>query len=130
MMIASPTATATRPDARLPRLLLILASAWMALALLGGLSTVNPAFGQSLKAELANGTVGERYDGFLEARNSSARGLVNSVNAKRRALYEKRAKELGQSVAVVGKVYAGEIYERARSGTWFLSQNQTWSQKP
>ncbi len=119
---------AKRP--RLVPLALAFATVWMALALVAGLSSINPAMGQSLKSELNNGNVGERWDGYLEARNASAQGLVNSVNAKRRKLYEKRAKELNQSPAVVGQVYAKELYDRARSGTWFKKKNNSWTQKP
>lgn len=119
---------AARP--RLPTIALFVAAIWMALALVAGLSSINPAMGQSLKSELQNGNVGERWDGYLEARNASAQGLVNNVNAKRRKLYEKRAKELNQSVAVVGQVFAKELYDRARSGTWFKLQNGSWTQKP
>ncbi len=120
--------TDTRP--RLPLLILFAASFWMALALVCGLSSVNPAMGQSVKSELRNGNAGEGYDGFLIARKPSATNLVNSVNAKRRKVYEKRAKELNQSVSVVGEVYAKELYNRARSGTWFYLKNRTWVQKP
>lgn len=118
---------AARP--RLPSLALFFAAVWMAMALVVGLTAASPAVAQSLKAELANGNVGERWDGYLEARNPSAQGLVNSVNAKRRKLYEKRAKELNQSPAVVGQVYAKELYDRARSKTWFLMKSG-WTQKP
>ncbi len=115
---------------RLSLFLLLAASGWMALALVFGFSSVSPALGQSLKTELSNGNVGERYDGYLQARNNSAQSLVNSINAQRKTLYEKRAKELGQPVSVVGKVYAKELYDRAASGTWFLLEGDVWSQKP
>ncbi|MEO1193190.1 MAG: YdbL family protein [Pseudomonadota bacterium] len=106
------------------------AALFVALLLLAGQAALAPAEAQSLKSQLASGAVGERYDGYLEARNSSARSLVNSVNAKRRELYEKRAQEVGQSAEVVGKVYAKELYQRAASGTWFLTAGNTWTQKP
>ncbi len=127
------TETAPKPRAagrRLPTLTLIAASIWMALVLVGGLTSINPAMAQSLKSELQNGNVGERWDGFVQARNNSAQGLVNNVNGKRKKLYEKRARELGQSPQVVGQVFAKELYDRARSGTWFLNQNGSWYQKP
>ena len=114
------------------RLILILAfaGAWMALAMTAGLASLNDAMGQDLNGELASGRVGERFDGFLEARDSSAGAMVQQINGKRRAVYEKRAQETGQSIQVVGQIYAKEIYQRARSGTWFLAQNGAWSQKP
>ncbi len=122
------TVSAARPQ--LPRPLLLAASLLMALALVFGLAQTSPVMAASLKTELANGNVGERWDGYLEARNPSAQGLVNSVNAKRKQLYEKRAKELNQPASVVGTVYAKELYDRAKRGTWFLSKSGAWSQKP
>ncbi len=130
MISHTPSLSVSAARPRLPLFLLVAASAWMALALVCGLSSVNPALGQSLKTELSNGNVGERYDGYLQARNNSAQSLVNSINAQRKKLYEKRAKELGQPVSVVGKVYAKELYDRAAGGTWFLLEGDVWSQKP
>lgn len=101
-----------------------------AAALACGLALAAPAAAQSLKSMLASGAVGERYDGYLEARQSSARAYVNEVNGERRKIYEKRAAELGQSVTVVGKVFAKQLYQRAASGTWFLSESGQWAQKP
>ena len=79
------------------------------------------------------GTVGERYDGTLAAREGSAdasvRVFVDSVNAKRREIYEARAKKEGVPASEVGKVYALEIVEKAPAGTWFLGQDGKWVEK-
>jgi uncharacterized protein YdbL (DUF1318 family) len=90
-----------------------------------------PGSGQaaSLGELLAQGKVGERYDGYVQARDGSAQGTVDQVNAKRRQLYEKRAGETGQTAEVVGKVYAAEIYKKADPGTWFLLEDGRWIQK-
>ncbi len=115
---------------RLPALILAIAGIWMAVALLVGMSSVNPAMSQSLKSDLASGALGEGWNGLVVPRQNSAAGRANAINAKRMKIYKKRANETGQSVEVVGSIYAKEIYERARSGTWFLSKNNSWSQKP
>lgn len=84
---------------------------------------------QALNDLLAQGKVGERYDGYLQARDNAAAATVEQVNAKRRELYQKRAAETGQTPDVVGKVYAAEIYKKAAKGTWFLLENGSWIQK-
>lgn len=72
----------------------------------------------------ANGTIAERFDGYLQLRDanapSDARKLVAEVNAKRRELYEKRAAEQSVPVSAVGEIYAAQIFRSAPAGTYFL----------
>jgi uncharacterized protein YdbL (DUF1318 family) len=105
--------------------------ALLGLAVVAGATALLPTAGQaaSLKDLLASGSVGERYDGYVQSRDGSGQGVVNDVNAKRRGIYEKRAKETGQTVDVVGRIYAAELYQKASSGTWFLLENGSWVQK-
>jgi uncharacterized protein YdbL (DUF1318 family) len=88
---------------------------------------------ESLDALRANGTVAERYDGYVMVRDASAgasvRALVDDVNAKRRAIYEKRAREQGAPIDQVARVYAGEVMQKAPAGTWFLNESGTWIRK-
>ena len=81
----------------------------------------------------ASGAVGERYDGYAVLRAQGAdtalRSLVDSVNAKRRGIYEERAKKQGVPPQEVGKVYALEIAAKAPPGTWLLGENGKWVQK-
>jgi len=79
----------------------------------------------------ANGAIGERFDGFVEARdNSSAvKNTVNKVNAERRQIYAKRAKEKGTTVDGVGRVYARQIFGSAPAGTFFLTEGGQWKKK-
>lgn len=83
-----------------------------------------------LDAPRAQGIVGERYDGLLVLRQSNApaaiKGLVNQTNAKRLAVYKKRAKETGASVKDVGKIYANQIAKEAPKGTYFLTEAGKW----
>ena len=76
-----------------------------------------------LDAYRANGVIAERFDGYVEIRDSSAsseaRSLVEDVNAKRRALYTQRASESNVPVEEVGKVFANKIVDTAPPGTYF-----------
>ena len=82
-----------------------------------------------LDALRASGAVGESYDGFVVDRDGKNAALVESINAKRRAIYEKQAKSQGVSVDAVGQVYAQQIMNKAAKGTWFLNQQNKWVQK-
>jgi len=87
---------------------------------------------ESLDQLRRSGAVGERYDGLLVVRSESdatARAVVNRVNAERSAIYEARAKKEGVAVKDVGKIYALEIANKARAGTWFLGEDGKWVQK-
>jgi len=88
-----------------------------------------PGLAQSLKDLLASGQLGERFDGFVQARDGGAQGAANDINAKRLGIYQQRASESGQSVEVVGRIYAAELYDKAAPGTWFLLENGSWVQK-
>ena len=88
--------------------------------------------GERLDDLRASGAVGERYDGTAAVRvqgDASIGALVDSVNAKRRAIYEERAKKQGVPAQEVGKVYAQEIAGRAPRGTWLLGEDGKWTQK-
>lgn len=88
-----------------------------------------PAFADKLDDLRVKGVVGEAFDGYARARDKSAKAEVSDINAKRRTIYEKRAKSQKVSVEQVGQVYAVQIAKKAPSGTWFLSQDGKWSQK-
>jgi uncharacterized protein YdbL (DUF1318 family) len=99
--------------------------------LMGGFMLVaHPqAMAQSLDDLRASGQVGEAFDGYARARAQTARSAVDDINAKRRTIYEERAKQQGISAAQVGQVYAAKIIEKAPAGTWLLSADGTWRQK-
>jgi len=88
-----------------------------------------PALAQSLDQLRASGAVGERFDGYAQALQSSAAGTVNQVNAKRRQIYAKRAASEGVSSDQIGQVYAKQIFSKAPPGTKFLQQNGAWITK-
>ena len=102
----------------------------LALFLAGAPALTAVAQSRPLDAPRAQGLIGERYDGMLVLRNSNApaaiKSLVSQTNAKRLALYKKRAKETGASVKDVGKIYANQIAKDAPKGTYFLTQGGKW----
>lgn len=117
---------ATSPTRR--RLLL----AFGAAVLLGGLGTslpIRPALAQDWKELRASGALGERYDGFLVARDSSAVNVASEINEQRRELYIERASEQGTTVDQVGRIYFQENLSRLPNGTWILLEDGSWVQK-
>ncbi len=86
---------------------------------------------QSLNELRASGAVGEGYDGFARVRKAGggAQSVVDTVNAKRRAIYAARAKEQGTTADQVGRVYARQILGKAPAGTWFLKESGQWVRK-
>src|SRR3546814_20471249 len=75
-------------------LLTLLAAATLVLPLLAG-----PAAAQSLDELRASGKVGERYDGFAEARDPAVAAQVKEINAKRTANYQQQADKEGVPLA-------------------------------
>jgi uncharacterized protein YdbL (DUF1318 family) len=88
-----------------------------------------PAAAQSLDELRASGAIGERFDGLVEARDAGAAAAVKDINAKRQEIYAQRAAAQGVPADQVGRVYAQEIMQKAPGGTWFLSPDNTWTQK-
>jgi uncharacterized protein len=109
------------------RRLIMCAFATIGLLLAFGAS--GPAYAQSLNDLRASGKVGEAFDGYARARDGSVQGQVNAINAKRRAIYNKRASEQGTAPDQVGRVYASQIIAKSPGGTWVLSESGTWRQK-
>ncbi len=88
-----------------------------------------PVLAQSLDQLRASGAVGERFDGYAQALQSSSAGTVDQVNAKRSQIYADRAASEGVSPDQIGRVYAKQILAKAPSGTKFLQENGTWTTK-
>ncbi len=88
-----------------------------------------PVLAQSLNQLRASGAVGERFDGYAQALQSSAAGTVDKVNAKRRKIYAERAASEGTSTDQIGRVYARQIFAKAPPGTKFLQDNGAWITK-
>jgi uncharacterized protein YdbL (DUF1318 family) len=88
-----------------------------------------PVLAQSLDELRASGALGERFDGYAQALQSSAAGMVEQVNAKRRQIYAQRASQEGVSADQIGRVYARQILAKAPPGTKFLQENGSWITK-
>ena len=88
-----------------------------------------PAAAQDLNALRASGAMGERFDGYAEARDAGVRDQVKTINARRQQIYSQRAAEQGVSAAQVGRIYAKEIMANAPAGTFFLGEDGNWIQK-
>ena len=88
-----------------------------------------PAAAQDLDNLRATGKVGERYDGYAHARDSSVAPFVKKVNEQRREIYQTRATEQGVAIEHVGRIYAKQIFEQSPAGTFFLSETNVWTQK-
>lgn len=90
-------------------------------------------FAASLDEFRAQGVIAERYDGFVELRDSGAsaeaRQIVDQVNAERRQVYQRRASEQGVPQSEVAKVYAKQILQNAPAGTYFKQPNGSYVRK-
>ncbi len=81
----------------------------------------------------ADGKIGERWDGYAEARESldaRAQKLLAEENADRKELYELLSKDSDQKTPLmVGQVNAERYYKEAAKGYWFKLKNGEWRQK-
>ena len=99
-----------------------------AVVLVSGLSAP-PVLAQSLDQMRASGAVGERYDGYAQALQSSAASAVQQVNARRKQIYAQRAAKEGVTADQVGRVFAQQIFAKSPPGTRFLQENGSWISK-
>ncbi len=102
------------------------------LTLLGAVLVTLPGqdgWAQSLDSLRASGQVGERFDGYLEARDGSQQGTVNQINDQRRQKFENIASQQGISVDEVSRIAAQKIIGRLPSGAWFLTAGGQWQQR-
>ena len=83
----------------------------------------------SLESLRASGAIGERYDGYVVAREGSAKSDANAINAKRKKLYQQKASSQGVTVDQVGRVYASQIFKKLPAGSWFQKEGGGWMQK-
>ncbi|MEM7024389.1 MAG: YdbL family protein [Pseudomonadota bacterium] len=91
-----------------------------------------PVAAQSLDDAKADGVVGERADGYVGVVGSASgniQGLVDQVNAKRKAKYGEIAKDRGTSVDAVAQIAGKKLIERAPKGTYVMGSNGQWRQK-
>ena len=81
----------------------------------------------------ADGLIGEQANGYigLVKQNVPAdiKKLVNDVNAKRRAGYQKIAKKQGTSLAEVERVGGNTAIEKTLRGNYIRDASGTWRKK-
>ncbi len=105
----------------------------LAVAVALGLGAV-PAMADQLDDARAKGLVGERADGYVALVDPGApadiKALVNDINAKRRAAYQKIAAEKGVPVEQIGAITAEKIIrENLQPGMYYMDASGSWKQK-
>ena len=88
-----------------------------------------PALAMDLQGARAQGLVGEKLDGYVQAIDGSAQTLVDEVNAKRKAEYARISAENGQPVSVVAKIAAEQIISNLPSGAKYQGAEGSWKTK-
>jgi hypothetical protein len=104
------------------------------LALLISMMAISVAVAASpLTQPKADGLIGEQANGYigLVQQNVPAdiKKLVNDVNAKRRAGYQKIAKKQGTSLAEVERVGGNTAIEKTLRGNYIREASGTWRKK-
>ena len=109
---------------------------WIAnvfLALLISMMAVSVAVASPLAQPKADGLIGEQANGYigLVKQNVPAdvKKLVNDVNAKRRAGYQKIAKKQGTSLAEVERVGGNTAIDKTLRGNYIRDASGTWRKK-
>jgi len=111
------------------RRMLLKGFAVLALACALNLGAASTGFAQSLNDLRVSGKIGEAFDGFARARDVNVEEAVSDINAKRRSIYNERAKQQGISLDQVGIIYADQIIANSPNGTWLLMKDGSWRQK-
>jgi uncharacterized protein len=91
--------------------------------------TALPALAADLHSARAAGQIGEKADGFVTALDPSVQSLADEVNAKRRAQYADVAAKKGQTIDVVGTVFAGTIAAGLEKGAKHQGADGSWKTK-
>jgi uncharacterized protein YdbL (DUF1318 family) len=103
------------------------------LALLISMMAVSVAVASPLAQPKADGLIGEQANGYigLVKQNVPAdiKKLVNDVNAKRRAGYQKIAKKQGTSLAEVERVGGNTAIEKTLRGNYIRDASGSWRKK-
>jgi len=103
------------------------------LALLISMMAISVAVASPLTQPKADGLIGEQANGYvgLVKQNVPAdiKKLVNDVNARRKANYQKFAKQGGTSVAEVEKIGGNSAIEKTLRGNYIRDASGTWRKK-
>ena len=84
----------------------------------------------AVTALLADGTVGENKQGFLEFRGPEKQAdVVRAENADRAEVYNAIARKTGTTPDLVGQRRADHIARQAPAGTWLQDPSGAWYRK-
>ena len=104
------------------------AFAAIALAVAGSASAQTPIVDQAR----AQGTVGERYDGYMGivgAGSPALRSAVGAINIKRRSLYSSLAANKGATPQEVGLTAGCQLLARVTVGQAYLLSDGVWRRR-
>lgn len=97
------------------------------------LLTVQTAWAIDLQSAKDQGLVGEARTGYLAARQAPAspevKALVSSVNAKRKAQFERTARSTNTTVAQVANRFYELAVQRTRPGHYYQDASGRWVRK-
>ncbi len=79
----------------------------------------------------AEGLVGEQMDGYvgIVGGNGNVQGLVDDINAKRRAKYAEIAKKRSAPTEAVAQIAGKKLIERTPAGQYVRGSDGQWRQK-
>lgn len=103
------------------------------LALLISMLTVSVALASALTQPKADGLIGEQANGYIglvrEDVPAEIRQLVDEVNAKRKAGYQKIAEKQGTSLADVEMIGGNKTIEKTLGGNYIRDASGVWRKK-
>ena len=109
------------------------ASKRAALALLISLLAVSVASAASLGSAKSAGQIGEQANGYLGLVQANApadvKALVSDVNTKRKARYQKIAKQQNTSLAEVEQIGGKTAFEKTAPGNYIKPAGGSWRKK-
>ena len=102
-------------------------------ALLIGMLTISAASASNLSKPKADGLIGEQANGYIGLVTANVpadiKELVNDVNAKRKAGYQKIATQQGISLSEVEKVGGNTAIEKTLVGNYIRDASGVWKKK-
>ena len=103
------------------------------LALLISMMTVSVAVASALTQPKADGLIGEQANGYIglvrQDISTDIRKLVNEVNDKRKAGYQKIAAQQGTSLEEVERVGGNTAIEKTLRGNYIRDASGAWRKK-
>ena len=103
------------------------------LALLISMIAVSVAVASALTKPKADGLIGEQANGYIglvkQDVSADIKKLVNDVNAKRKAGYQKIAAKQGTSLSDVEKIGGNSAIERTLKGNYIRDASGKWRKK-